>query len=115
VELISEAVVDEGGLLLVRLGPAAILEDHIVVPTTLDPHVGLGSVGILLLEQRIAGENVLHADTLLLLSPLSFLTMRKVWFIDLIISSNSEGDIHSRKFRGTVSRELRSRVLLYIN
>ncbi len=73
VELVPQAVVDKGGLLLVRLGAAAILEDDIVVPAALDAHVRLGGVRVLLLEQRIAGQNVLHADSLLLLSPLSFL------------------------------------------
>ena len=49
VEFVSKAVVDEGGLLLVGFSAAAILEDNIVVPTALDPHVGLGRFRVLLL------------------------------------------------------------------
>jgi len=73
VELVPQAVVDKGGLLLVRLGPAAVLEDDIVVPAALDAHVRLGGVRVLLFEQRVPGQDVLHADSLLLLSPLGFL------------------------------------------
>ena len=49
-ELVPEAVVDEGGLLVVRLGPGAILEDHVVVPPLLDLHVGLALVRVFLLQ-----------------------------------------------------------------
>jgi len=76
VELVPQAVVDKGGLLLVRLGPAAVLEDDIVVPAALDAHVRLGGVRVLLLEQRVAGQDVLHADSLLLLSALGFLQLK---------------------------------------
>jgi hypothetical protein len=78
VELIPKAVVDKGGLLLVRLGPTAILENDIVVPAPFDAHVRLGGVRVLLLEQRVSGQDVLHADSLLLLSPLGFLKKKKM-------------------------------------
>ena len=65
VEVAPQRVVDEGLLLLVRLGPGAVLEDDVVVPTTLDLQAGLvgcrrGSV--LFAKQRVARQNVLHPE-----------------------------------------------------
>ena len=53
-KLVPEAVVDEGNVLVVWLGPGAVLEHNVVVPALLDLHVGLGAVAVLLLEERVA-------------------------------------------------------------
>lgn len=77
VELVSKTVVDEGGLLVVRLRPAAVLEHNIVVPPTFNLHVGLCGLGVLLLEERVPGENVFHPDPLLLIASLHLLVRLK--------------------------------------
>ena len=76
-ELVSKTVVDEGGLLVVRLRPAAVLEHNIVVPPTFNLHVGLCGLGVLLLEERVPGENVFHPDPLLLIASLHLLVRLK--------------------------------------
>ena len=63
VELTPQRVVDEGLLFLVWLGPGAILEDDVVIPTSLDFQVGL--VGrrrwcVFVAEEGIPGQNVFH-------------------------------------------------------
>ena len=73
VELVSEAVVDELWVLVVWLGAAAVLEDHVVVPTSLDLHVRLGRVCVLVLQQGVAGQNVFLPDPFLFLPLFKFL------------------------------------------
>ena len=65
VKFASQGVIDESLLLLVGFGPRAIFEHNIIVPSSLHLHVRLVSsrrVRVLLAEQRIAGQNVLHPD-----------------------------------------------------
>ena len=54
VELIAQTVVDEVCLLGIRLSSGAVLEHNIVIPTLLDLHVSLASVGILLFQKRVS-------------------------------------------------------------
>ena len=74
VEVRPQRVVDELGLLLVRLGPGAVLEDDVVVPAPLDPKVGLlRRAGVAVLHEGVAGEDVLHPDLLLVRAALVLL------------------------------------------
>ena len=73
-EVRPQRVVDELRLLLVRLGPGAVLEDDVVVPAALDPKVGLlRRAGVAVLHEGVAGEDVLHPDLLLVRAALVLL------------------------------------------
>ena len=75
-ELVPETVVDEGGFLVVGFRPAAVLEHNVIVPPPLYLHVGLGGLGVLLLKERVTGEDVLHPDPLLLVPSLHLLKLQ---------------------------------------
>ena len=52
-ELAPERIVDEVGLLLLGRSPRAVLEDDVVVPAPLHPHVRLlGGAGVPVMQHR---------------------------------------------------------------
>ena len=73
VELVSKTVVDKGGLFVVRLRSAAVLEYDVIVPPPFYLHVRLSLLGVFLLEKGVSREDVLHPNSLLFVSSLHLL------------------------------------------